>query len=461
MISEFDLISTIWRGAGFRTGALDMLRLTGREAIVPSSFRVVTAAQVTIALAALAAAELWCRRGGQPQRITVDTRAAAAEFRSEHYHGLGNADPRPLWDPTAGVYECGDGRWIRVHTNFRHHRDGLLQLLECEGSRAAIATAVQKWSAEELEKAATEAGLATAMVRSFQEWDRHPQGRAVSALPLVAIDRIGDAPAEGFSTADRPLRGIRVLDLTRIVAGPVCSRTLAAHGADVLRILGPTTPTVDTLDIDTGRGKRSAMLDLRDRDDAERLRRLVRGADVLVQSYRPDALPALGFGPEDVAAIRPGIVYVSVSAYGHAGPWATKRGFDSLVQAASGFNHAEADAFDQIVPRPLPYQALDHGSAYLMAFGAVLGLLKRQEEGGSWHVRVSLARTGQWLRNLGRVRNGTSWPDQTRADIADLLEETPSGYGPLRAVKHAAQMELTPPRWEHPSVPFGTHAPSW
>jgi crotonobetainyl-CoA:carnitine CoA-transferase CaiB-like acyl-CoA transferase len=255
---------------------------------------------------------------------------------------------------------------------------------------------------------------------------------------------------------------VRVLDLTRVIAGPVCGRALAAHGADVLLITAPHLYAVPGLVIDTGRGKLSAQLDLRMERGRARLRDLLAGADIFVQSYRPGAFARLGFAPEQLAALRTGIVCVMLSAYGHLGPWSARRGFDSLVQTASGFNHAEAQAAGLADrPKPLPCQALDHASGYLMAFGALAALLRRAEEGGSWLVRVALAGTGRWLRGLERVERGFDCADPKQDDAVDLLETQPSGFGALTAVRHAAQMPETPPRWKRPSVPLGTHPAEW
>ncbi len=277
---------------------------------------------------------------------------------------------------------------------------------------------------------------------------------------MVAIERIGDAPPRALPpVGDRPLTGLRVLELTRVIAGPVCGRTLAAHGADVLHIASPHLPFV--IVEDTGRGKRSAHVDLRQPAGRETLRALLREADVFVQGYRPGGVAAFGFGPEEAAALRPGIVYVSLSAYGHRGPWAERRGFDSLVQTATGFNHAEAEAAGTDGPKPLPAQVLDHASGYLMAFGALAALLRQTTEGGSWLVRVSLARTGHWLRDLGRIPNGLAIPDTGFADVGDLLERSQSGFGAMTAVRHAGQLDLTPPYWERPAVPLGTHPARW
>ncbi len=454
------VLADLWRLAGQDDAALNEITLTGAEPVLPSSFAVGTAAQASIAAAALAAGELWRLRSGQRQRVAVDMRAAAIEFRSERYLRVNGKPPTEYHDGIAGLYRCGNGRWVRLHTNLPHHCSGLLALLGCEHDRGAVERKLESWEAEKLEDTAAEAGLVVTACRSFAEWDAHPQGRAIAKLPLFSIEQIGEAPAKPLPAAPRPLAGIKVLDLTRIIAGPVCGRTLAAHGADVLLVTASHLPSMLPLVIDTGRGKLSASIDLRETGGRETLAALVRDADVFVQGYRPGAVAAFGFGPEDVARMRPGIVYVSLRAYSHEGPWAKRRGFDSLVQTASGLNVAEAEAFGQQEPRPLPAQELDHATGYLLAFAAMTALARRAERGGSWHVRASLAQTGYWLRQLGRV-DGVRCANPRSADIRDLLEESPSGFGQLTAVGHAAIMSETPTHWARPSVPLGTDAAAW
>jgi crotonobetainyl-CoA:carnitine CoA-transferase CaiB-like acyl-CoA transferase len=454
-------LAQLWQAASQPAEALSQIRLTGSEPVLPSSFAVGTAAQASIAASALAAAELWHLRCGRQQLVTVDMRHAAIEFRSERYFRVDGRSPSDVWDKIAGTYRCGDGRWVRLHTNFPHHRDGVLALLDCGYDKTAVQQALLNWRAEEFEEAAARAGLVVAAMRSFEEWDHHPQGVAVAALPVFSIERIGDAPPQPLPAASRPLSGVRVLDLTRIIAGPVCGRALAAHGADVLLVTAPHLPAIEPLVIDTGRGKLSCQIDLRGAAGQSVVRALLRDTDVFVQGYRPGALQSLGFGPEQVAQLRAGIVYVSLSAYSHVGPWADRRGFDSLVQTASGFNEAEAQAAGTDQPRPLPAQAVDHASGYLMAFGAIAALARRRTEGGSWHVRVSLAQTGKWLRQLGRTEHGLSCAETRFDDVQDLLEEHDSGFGRLTAIRHAAQLSETPARWARPSVPLGAHLAAW
>jgi hypothetical protein len=329
-----------------------------------------------------------------------------------------------------------------------------------------VQAALLKREAEPCETAAAEAGLVATMMRSTSEGSGHPQGQAVARLPLLEISKIGEAPARplpGFSADEerRPLSGIRVLDLTRVIAGPVCGRALAAHGADVMRVTAPHLPGLPELDIDTGRGKLSAAIDLRATDDRDWLRGLTREAHIFVQGYRPGGLAAKGFSPEALAEMRPGIVAVSLSAYGHEGPWANRRGFDSLVQNASGINVAEAEAAGVSAPKELPAQALDHATGYLMAFGAMMALARKAQEGGSWHVRVSLAQTGHWLKSLGRVENGFACAEPTGEELKALTDEMDTPFGRLGFVKHAAILSETPAFWARPPVKLGTHAPVW
>ncbi len=460
MIDARTALTTLWSELKQDSAALDQVDFTGTEPVLPSSFAVGTALQIAVAASALAAAEIWRARSGRRQRVGVDIRAAAAASRAEWYLNIGGKPARESWDKIAGTYECGDGRFVRLHTNFPHHRDGTLALLGCAYDRAAVAQTLKRWNAFDLEDAAAKAGLVVTAMRSFAEWDAHPQGQAVARLPLLDINRIGEAPPRRWPAGNRPLAGLRVLDLTRVIAGPVAGMTLAAHGADVLLITAPHLPAIEPLVIETGRGKLSAQLDLRDPNDRATFERLLRDADVLIQGYRPGALAALGYGPDEVARIRPGIVYVSLCAYSHEGPWAGRRGFDSLVQTASGFNAAEAEAAGIAGPKPLPAQALDHGTGYLLAASAMAALARTAKEGGSWHVRASLAQTGRWLRSLGRI-HGLSCKDPSREDMAAFLEDVDSGFGPLSAVRHPATMSETPSYHARPSVPLGTHAPVW
>ena len=461
MQSPRAILSEIWTSSGGDASALDAVKLTGEEPQLPSSFRVAAAAQASIAAAGLAAAQIWQLRSGQWQDVAVDMRHAVVECRSERYLRVDGQPPGPAWDPTAGIYKTRDDRFVRLHTNFRHHRAAVCKVLNCKPERPAIQAALTQWDGEAFETAAYAGGGVVAMMRSHEQWSDLPQAKTLSGLPLLSIEKIGEAAPKPWPEGERPLAGLRVLDLSRVIAGPVAGRTLAAHGADVLLISGPYLPAIDWLTIDTGRGKLTGFVELKSEAGRARLRDLLAGTDIFSQGYRPGALAALGFSPQDAASINPGIVYVSLSAYGHTGPWAERRGFDSLVQTATGFNHAEGQAAGVEGPKELPAQTLDHATGYLMAFGAMMAKARQSREGGSWHVRVSLAQTGRWLWNLGRVADGFATEDFRGETVKPFIEEIPSGFGPLGAVRHAAILSKTPGFWARPAMRLGSHAPQW
>src|SRR6266702_4115552 len=461
MQSPREILTDLWALAGGDPSALDAVTLTGEEPQLPSSFRVAAAAQASIAAAGLAAAQVWKLRSGQSQDVAVDMRHAIVECRSERYLRVDGKPPPPAWDAIAGIYRTRDQRFVRLHTNFRHHRDAVCRVLNCKPERADVQAALMQWDGEAFETVAYTSGCVVAMMRSHGEWAELPHAKALAGLPLVSIEKIGEAAPKPWPWGDRPLAGVRVLDLSRVIAGPVAGRTLAVHGADVLLISGPDLPAIPWLTIDTGRGKLTSFVDLKSEQGRDGLRDLLAGTDIFSQGYRPQALAALGFSPQDAARISPGIVYVSLSAYGHAGPWAKRRGFDSLVQTATGFNHAEGQAAGVDGPKELPAQMLDHATGYLMASGAMMAKARQSREGGSWHVRVSLARTGQWLWNLGRVADGFKTEDLKGETVQLFIEEIPSGFGPLRSVRHSAVLSKTPAFWARPAMPLGSHPAEW
>jgi crotonobetainyl-CoA:carnitine CoA-transferase CaiB-like acyl-CoA transferase len=451
----------IWDLADLPANSLSRLELTGDRPLLPTSFHVGIAAQSTIACAALAAAEIGLYRSGHAQDVSVDMHAA--EMECTGYFTIDGKVPN-AWAPLSGLYPCRDGH-VRVHANFDHHRDGTLRILGIAGDPASVRrheveAALQGWKAIDFESAAAAAGMVVSAVRSFKEWDQTKHAEAARNQPLFTMQKIGDASPiqwNSISRDEQPLQGIRILDLTRILAGPVCGRTLAAYGADVMLVNSPDLPNIESI-AETSRGKMSTLLDLKSASDASKLIDLVRDANVFVQGYRPDGLRALGFSSEQLAAIRPGIVCVSLSAYGNDGPWADRRGFDSLVQTATGFNDAEARAAGVEAPKAMPVQILDYASGFLMAFAAQAALVKQSTEGGSWHVQVSLIQTAQWLRGLGRVNDNFH---SKKPDFRSASETYPSGFGTLTAIPHAARFANFSASWKRPSVPPGTHQPNW
>ena len=456
-----EILADLWALVGGEPAALDAVTLTGEEPQLPSSFRVAVAAQASVAAAGLAAAHVWKLRSGQSQDVAVDMRHAVIECRSERYLRVDGKPPPPAWDAIAGIYQTRDRRFVRLHTNFPHHREAVCRVLNCKAERDDVQAALMQWNAEAFETAAYAAGGVVAVMRSYQEWSDLPHARALAALPVITIEKIGEAAPKPWPKGDRPLAGLRVLDLSRVIAGPVAGRTLAAHGADVLLISGPDLPAIPWLTIDTGRGKLTGFLDLKHEQGRAGLLDLLAAADIFSQGYRPSALANLGFSPEEAARINSGIIFVSLSAYGHAGPWAERRGFDSLVQTATGFNHAEGHAAGVDGPKELPAQMLDHATGYLMAFGAMMAKARQSREGGSWHVRVSLAQTGRWIWNLGRLADGLKIEDLKSEAVRPFVEEVPSGFGPLRSIRHSAQLSKTPAFWARPAMPLGSHPPQW
>ena len=456
-----EILADLWTSVGGDLAALEAVALTGDEPQLPSSFRVAAAAQASIAAAGLAAAQIWKLRSGQSQSVAVDMRHAVIECRSERYLSVDGNAPPPAWDAIAGIYKTRDQRFVRLHTNFPHHRDAVCDVLNCKPERDDVQAALMQWDAEAFETAVYGVGGVVAMMRSHEEWIALPHAKALAELPLLTIEKIGEAAPKPWPKGDRPLAGVRVLDLSRVIAGPVAGRTLAAHGADVLLISGPDLPAIPWLAIDTGRGKLTSFIELKSDQGRSVLRDLLASADIFSQGYRPHALARLGFSPQDAARISPGIVFVSLSAYGHEGPWAERRGFDSLVQAASGFNHAEGQAAGVEGPKELAAQILDHATGYLMAFGAMMARARQSREGGSWHVRVSLAQTGRWLWNLGRVADGFKTADLNGDAVSPFVEEEPSGFGRLHSISHAVNLSKTPAFWARPAMPLGSHLPQW
>jgi crotonobetainyl-CoA:carnitine CoA-transferase CaiB-like acyl-CoA transferase len=339
--------------------------------------------------------------------------------------------PNP-WDPIAGDYKARDG-WIRLHTNAPHHRAAALRVLGTPEERAAVIAAVEQWEADELEAAVVEAGGCAAVMRSLEEWAHHPQGQAIAAEPLIHWSEAPMLPS-GRTALDaaRPLDGVRVLDLTRVLAGPVATRFFAAFGANVLRIDPPSWDEPGVIP-EVTIGKRCAGLDLHDADHHSRFVELLRTADILVHGYRPGALEGLGFGKDERREQNPGLIDVCLDAYGWTGPWAGRRGFDSLVQMSAGIADAGMRMEGVGKPFPLPVQALDQATGYLMAAAAARALLIRRITGVALSAQLSLARTAHLLTaTLSSLKPPIQAPE-TNDDLAPELELTE--WGAARRIK--------------------------
>jgi hypothetical protein len=405
--------------------------------VLRSVFRVTEAATSVVTRATTAAAELLAfRNGAEVLPVAVDPVHAALACRSERYCSLERGELPPPWDAVAGDYETADG-WIKLHTNYAHHRAAALGVLSAEADRADVARAAAGWAAVDLETAVIEAGGVAAALRTTAQWRAHEHGGRLGEPPLVAVERVGDAPPLELAPSDRPLAGVRVLDLTRVIAGPSASRFLAAWGAIVTRVDPPGFEEVPVLWVDTGFGKGAVALDLRTERDA--FERMVADADVVVTGYRPGALAALGYGPAQLLERGPRVV-ATLSAYGPVGPWAGRRGYDSLVQFVSGI----ADEERRGGPKPggLPCPFLDHGTGYLLAAGAMEAL----RAGGATTVTASLARTARWLDDLGRVEE----PAVEEPDPSPYLTKTDAGWDVVRHLRPPGTIGGAAPYWATP-----------
>jgi crotonobetainyl-CoA:carnitine CoA-transferase CaiB-like acyl-CoA transferase len=431
----------------------------GHDPVLGYRFPVGEAAAVALAAGGVAASDLWELKTGRRQSVRVGVRQAALSLRATLVMTVNGGPPPPSWadgNPLVDFYRCRDGRWVHLHGNFPHLAAGTLEVLGCARDRAEIAAAVARRDAEELEDALAARGMCGAMARTAEEWAAHPQGEALADLPRVEIVKIGDSEPVSLRAGPNPLTGVRVLDLTRILAGPTHARTLAHYGADVLHIASPTLPTSDVWVMDTNQGKLSAYLDLEQRADVERLFALASDADVFAQGFRAGALERRGLGPSQLAALRPGIIYVSINCYGHVGPWIARPGWEQLAQTVTGLATAQGTPDH---PQRMPVAACDYTTGYLAALGTLVALGRRAREGGSYEVRASLCQTGMWLQRLG----ATCDPDQASGvgELDDLTLQTDTAWGRLRYLSPVVEMSETPPHWVRPPVPLGTHPPAW
>jgi hypothetical protein len=427
-----DPLPQVWAALGGDPADLDRLTVTGPPAVLRSALAVTAAGTAAVGASLLAATT------GSGAPVALDTRQLAVALRSERYLRRDGASPGSTFDPLSAFHRTRGG-WLRLHANYPWHREAALRVLGCaeDEARAAIA----ERDAVELETAVHAAGGVAAAVRTEQQW----REAAGPPPPLVERRVLGDAPPR--PVPDRP----RVLDLTRVIAGPVATRTLAAHGADVLRVDRPDRPEIPMQAWDTLPGKRSALLDLRTGDV---LKELLAGADVVVSGYRPGALDPFGLSPEALAERHPGLVVVTLSAWGHRGPWGARRGFDSLVQAACGIALIEGTAE---APGALPAQVLDHATGYLAAAAALLGLRRQRAEGGTHHVRLALAGTARWLQDLP-AEPATEVPE---VDAAPYLTEIDAPDGRLTLADPPGCVAGIPLAWPAPAPAFGAAEPAW
>ena len=445
-------LGDLWQAFGGSDEATRQVGFTGAGQL-PSLYDVTGLAAASVGAAGLALAEVIGAATGRVPAILVDRRLASFWF-SASLAPVG-WEPPPLWDAIAGDYRAADG-WIRLHTNAPHHRRAAQSVLGPHDTREAMAAAVAGWGAHDLESAVVAAGGCAAQMRSTADWHAHPAGRAVAAEPLVRIDRLAGQPQGWALDPARPLAGVRVLDLTRVLAGPTATRFLAGYGAEVLRI-DPPSWSEPGVEPEMTLGKTCGRLDAAVPEDRAALERALARADVLVHGYRSDALERLGLGAEARRSLNPGLIDVSLDAYGFDGPWAGRRGFDSLVQMSCGIAEAGMRWKGTDKPFPLPCQALDHATGYLMAAAVLKGLHRRMSEGGGARARLSLARTAETLMGWGAQADGDAPAPRTADDLAAEVEQT--GWGPARRLKPPLSIAGTAMHWDIPARPLGSWRP--
>ncbi len=426
------------------------------------------AAAAALAAGGTIAADIWQMRTGRAQSVSVSTREAAAGLVSFLHQKFDDADKAPPMrgqldaarTNANGFQKAKNGRFIFLHPSFPESTKRLLRVLDCPDEEDAVQQTVARWDAFELEDAIAKAGACAGVARAPDEWDATEQGRVLAARPVVEVTKIGESAAEAFHDGPMPLSGVRVLDLTRVLAGPTCARTLAQYGADAMVISSPNLPSVPYFVTDTGHGKLAAFVDLATDTGREKLRALVSEADVFSQGYRQGALGKLGFSPLALAALRPGIVVTEINCYGHEGPWRARPGWEQLGQTVSGMAvmHGGAEG-----PKLQPGAVTDYTTGYLAAFGTMVALLRRAKYGGSYLVRVSLTQTAMWLRSLGlgpeeRLEQGSLAGIE---EVASYSIRSETGFGPVTHLRPAVRMSETQPKWGRPLVPLGTNEPVW
>ncbi|KAK6509162.1 hypothetical protein TWF481_003923 [Arthrobotrys musiformis] len=480
--SSEDIIRDLWTTLSLPPSALSdkTLEITGPERTIPSSYKLSLIPPAAIATSTLAAALIYTHRThseneSEIKKVKVNTLHATLEYSSEiNIQILGTPTPE-AWGPISGTYETADDGIIGIHANFINHAVAALEVLglpiDCV-DKPTVAGAVRKFKALELERIAHERKAVIYALRSPLQWNAEEQSRYTPSFPII-IRKIGEAPA-GLpkslrnNSGNSCLSGLRVAEITRVLAGPVCGRTLASHGADVLWIHGPHLPSLPAIDIDTSRGKRSTFLDLRTPEGVNKLKDLLSTADVFIQSFRPGAISTKGFSPSEVASLNPdGIIYASLNAFGEDGPWNGRRGFDSMVQLCSGINISEAESFKSTGKqerfKKWPCQALDHTAGYFLAIGILTALHRRITEGGSWEVHVSLAGVMEYITSLGRIDGKEAFevPKLSEEDVGEFMEVKEGKLGSVKGVKHAGRIEGVEVGYRYMPTELGHYEATW
>ncbi|KAL2882105.1 hypothetical protein SGCOL_002367 [Colletotrichum sp. CLE4] len=469
------VVEEIWTGLGLPSESLSAVNLKNNGApTLPSSFKIGVLAQSSIALSALAASQVHALRNTVAvPKVEVPLQHATVEFKSERLYTLdGKPTPSP-WGPIGGLHKTSDGH-VRIHDSFPTHANGILEMvgLPVGSNRQQLSDKVADWASIDLETAATvERKMAVYALRSYRQWDALPQSKAISDFP-IDITQLSSAGLKGLPERmaggnSKCLQGLRVVEMSRVIAAPLCGKTLAAHGADVIWVTSPNLPDLPTMDRDFGRGKRTVQLDIHNPSEKAQLLDLIKTCDVFVQGFRPGSLASYGLSPEELVKVNPSIIIANMSAFGPQGPWSSRRGYDSLVQTCSGMNVSEAEhAGKGEAARPTPCQALDHAGGYLLATGVTAALYKRATQGGSYKVDVSLAGVMKYLRGMGQYPKASGFEGvgdyEKPEDVpSDFFEIRKTGFGPMTAIRHSARVEGCEVGWEVMPKPLGSDAAQW
>jgi len=479
--------------AGWQGEFDDEVKIIGSDPVLLSPFRIGEMAAGVHAAIGATVSKLWELQTGRRQQVTVNVTAAAASLRSVNY--MHRLDLPPEAQDTQmqrgqlfmmDFFQTRDKRWIFIHAGRDHFHNAALEILKCAETPAAVANAVAQWDAGPLEDAFAAGGGMAVVARTSQEWNEHPQGSILKKLPAVEVIKIGDGPPMPLPGGDRPLAGVRVIDLTHVLSGPTCGRTLAEHGADVLRVDAPNDARMKVLNfiIDTAHGKRATFLDLKQEGDYQKMLALIAKADVFSENFRFGKLAKLGLSAEALAKMRPGIICTSMNCYGYEGPWRERPGMEQLGQASAGLS-LEQGGFKR--PMLLPGAITDYTTGYLAAFGTLVALYRRAREGGSYRVRTSLTQSAMML---GRAPRVTLSPEELKQletpgeepshgvilrdyglrlkrreismeEIERISETVDTPYGKIRRLAPIVKLSETPARWTLPPVPAGTHPPEW
>jgi len=420
--------------------------------------------------------DLWEMRVGRRQQVSVNLKHAAATLRTVDYtrrcNASGEFETIPIPSDMAYMltvtqpWKTRDERWYLPHFNLPHLANRVLNVLQCSYTPDSVRQAVSRWESAALDRAIADARACGAPIRTPEDWAAHPQGKYLSARPAIEVTKIADGPPEplslGASIPQRPLGGLRVLDLTRILAGPITGRTLAEHGADVLLVTGKRLAQTPEHVRDTSHGKRSTFLDIQHPDDFEKLRNLARSADVFINGFRPGRLEAHGMGVADLMAQRPGLIYVTISCYGSGGPLSGRAGWEQVAQAATGICHTYGEVIGAGQPKLVFAPVCDYTTGYLGALGALIALRRRAHEGGSYHVHVSLCQSSMFIQRRGILDTFSDAPERlTEGELREFHVQSEGAYGLLRTLGPALKMSETPPQWARSSPAPGSDRAEW